>query len=420
MFFKGLFVILLPWLIVFSARIFGPVTFGSLSGSVLIFVATCLIVSAMFYAAGYAVVKNKVSRWPEIRPYKPSGGVVFHRVYSAFFFFTLLFALISFYDFLVVKAGVLSEIVAMRESEHLSGPRNSLIGAIGTLLSGAPVLFFALVLSRKNISRVKKYATYGAIFLGFASMFLTGGRNAFFIGLVFVFAYYLFFIKVPVLEGISDAKPHLFGKFILLLVITLGVYYSLNIFFERFEHQGLNSQKALDHLSHDYNVSIAEISCLYTNSLCEKLYPIFVYLIYYGTHALNYIDAYFLIDESPMFLGAYNFSVISRMADITLSINSFEHVRSQLLVVGVYLSLPGSLFLDFGYIGTIVVMAFMSFWFGYFIKNVKSLALYQKMFASYFTVLFIFSPVYSALGMANGFSLIFLMFVTLLLSVRLR
>jgi hypothetical protein len=90
------------------------------------------------------------------------------------------------------------------------------------------------------------------------------------------------------------------------------------------------------------------------NVFIGSIYAAITIFIFYLTHPLNYIDQYFIEGISPILLGAYNFPIPSKIIDIFFSYDISSGVSKELLVPGVYLTLPGSLYVDFGYFGAMM------------------------------------------------------------------
>lgn len=405
----GIIIIFLPWLLVFLIRELGPITYSPLSGEFLWFLLASLATSFLMYSLAYFPIGSQEYGRTLVGAANDDHGIS-KRFFRLLYTCTALFAVLAFYDYLLVKGASLSEIVATRELEHVTGPRNSLIGACVALLSGAPPLLMALLLTRHDAFGHKRMYLYATIFFGFAAMFLSGGRNPFFIGLLFVLGFYWFF----------SPKQRLIFKtwkvWIVALAIILGVAYSMYMFIERSIYVGVVLDSMIDTLSINYGLSIYPF--MPESELLTALYTIMVFLIFYATHALNYISDYFAESYSPMLNGAYTVPQLARLLDLMTGADSFNQSRTSLLVDGAYLTSPGSFYLDFGFLGAVVLSGFLSFVFGRYIARLASLTLLRKMILIYLIIMFIFSPIYCVFGMSNGFSIIFLFVILLLNSFR--
>lgn len=410
-------VILFPWLFVFLARYAGPIQYVPVDIELLVFFFSVIFFTYIAFLFGYASVFTKTlsDNYLYHNTVGEQGDIsrVFRFVRAVVVFIAILYPIISFIDFFLVKGATFSTIIEQRESEHATGPRNSLIGALGALLSGSPPVLFVLLLFKKFKSKWFNYLLYLFVFLGFLSMFLSGGRNAFFISIFFVFFYRLFFIpKKTSFSKKTNLKSFIFGFFLL-----YGLFFSMKMFLDRFEAQGFDVNFMLDYLEREYDILIYRIP--FDGEMFVSLYSVFVYLVFYISHSFTYLNEYFLISYSPYLGGAYNFPQVVRLVDVVLGTDLFSLSRDKVLLVGVYLTLPGSLYLDFGWPGTIVVCSTLAFIYGRLSFNLFYLNLFQKLFFAYLSVVLIFSPVYGLFGMANGFSLIFILFLVFLFSIKL-
>jgi len=406
----GIAIILAPWLTVYVLREFGPLTYRPLSGDFLLFILINIMVSITAYSLGYIPLRSTSSYGAALaieNQYKSTR--IFYFLYAC----TVLFALLSFYDYLIVKGAALSEIVANRELENVTGPRNSVIGAGVALLSGAPPLLIVAMMARGGTVNSKKIPLYIAVFFGFVAMFLSGGRNPFFIGLLLIFSYYWFFMRRR--RRATRAVGHKIWSWVAMAAVLLGVVYSMQLFIERSVYVGVDLDSMLDTLAENYELTIYRFDS--HDSFLSPIYVIAVFLIFYITHALNYINEYFVTSYSPVFYGAYSVPQLARLIDVVIGTDSFNETRAALLVNGAYLTSPGSLYLDFGYLGSIFLGAMLSYLFGRYMARMAKLKLIQRMVLSYLSVAFYFAPIYSVFGISNGFSIIFLLIISSAVSV---
>lgn len=394
--------ILGPWNMTFTMRNFGPLEFENLSLEFLQYLWLFLFVSYISYVFGFLLTK-------ESGVIKAHSATRYSRARQAIFLFAILFPVVAAIDFFIFKGAAITEIVAQREAEHLTGPRNSVIGALVALLSGSPPLAFVLMKESPIKSKVFSNAAYFVIALGFASMFLSGGRNAFFISILFIIVYNFFFVK-----GERDSFKR---KLTFLTFFFFFFFFSMKMFVDRFEEQGFDVSFMLDYLSSEYGIDVVRIDT--QNSFFIAAYSIYVYLTFYITHSLSYLNDYFALSYSPMLSGSYNFPILARVFDLVFGSSGFELGRESMLVEGVYLTMPGSFYLDFGYGASILFMGLFSFCFGYLVRNLGNLVVYQKLVMSFMAVCLVFSPIYSVIGMANGFSVICMLCIVLLCYVRI-
>ncbi len=407
-----------PWCFVFVVRFFGPITYPQVSMELLFFLVICVAIKYFAFCLGFFLLSTFNQSVVQVS--NLSGrcsnemGSVFPRVRLMVLCLAVTYLLVSLFDFFFVKGAALSMIVEQREAEHLTGPRNSLIGAIGALLSGGPPMLLAIMIFSRFQSFPLNFSVYIVIALGFASMFLSGGRNAFFISAAFVFFCYVFFSAYSAKMLIKPSVTRFFA----LLFFLYCMYFSMRMFLDRFEAQGFEIGFMLQYLELEYGVKVFRFD--YDGALFVAAYSALVYLSFYITHAFTYLNDYFVAAYSPYMGGGYNFPQLARLIDVAFGSNFFEGGRERMLLVGVYLTLPGSLYLDFGVVGSLVFSSLIGLCCGYLARNLARLALYQKLWLAYIAVALVFSPIYSIFGMANGFSMIFILILVVLFSMKVR
>ncbi|MDE1319348.1 MULTISPECIES: O-antigen polymerase [Vibrio] len=407
----GTVVILFPWLIVTLMRVFGPVTHVIVSVDLIIYLMCFVLITYASYFVGFFSINKKSKLLKVGGKLGASTGLVI-QIRNLFFILLTIYVILAYIDFLIIKNGSFSGIVEQRESEHLSGPRNSIIGLLIFFLSGTPPIFASILFYTKCENRKAKLFYYTLVFLGFAAMFLSGGRNAFFISTIYCLSFIMVYKVRNKNNGINLKKLCVF------ITIFIGVLYSLSMFLTRFEVQGLDVHIMLDYLEREYNLLIYRIPGLPIE--LQPIYSVFVYLSFYVTHPFTYLNDYFELAYSPYLMGGYNFYIIVRMIDVLFGTQFYQTGSELILQSGVYLTFPGTLFLDFGYIGGLLVGALFGFSYGFLTRRLGSSVISSKLWFAFITVIMIFSPIYSVIGMANGWSLLFLITCTTFLSLRVR
>lgn len=400
---KGFLVILAPWIVVMALREFGPIKYPSTSDSLNLFLSLSILFQIVFYVLGYFISSYAFS----IPKYFNQARFEFEkrRACNLFFFLSVVYIFLALIDFFIIKGAGLGELVELREKENIDGPRNSVIGLLNALLSAAPALLAVSIASGVPISRHRLFAFVVALFVGVGCTFLSGGRNSFFLSVGFVISY-LMISKPGQLQSIKSLIPRKLAYFILMMLIVF-VIYSFAIFLKRFELKGMTPLDMLSHINNNY---IGEIAMPQTdNEFFVSCYVAFSIFIYYLTHPLSYLDRYFQIAANVVFYGAYNFTVPFRVLDLLFGSTYFDDVKNE--TIGVYLTLPGSLFIDFSYIGSFFGIAMIGFVFGFFYPRREFLYLRSQLVAAFVLLIILFSPFYSAFSLGNGFSLWVLIFL---------
>jgi hypothetical protein len=414
---RGFFFITFSWLAVVFMRVFGPITYSSIGDDFLFFIFYFLFVSMASYTLGFFISYKAQHKIRTSLVESHSISSVFNGIYLVIIYLAILYTVFAFYDFFYLKGGHLGQLNEMREAGNIAGGRGSIIGAIVALLSATPAMLLVLILTKGSFKTVNKIKLLVVIALGFGATFLSGGRNPFFIGLLFTLSYYWLFLRSEKLA--VKQKKIGFEFYIFLLIVVLSISFSMNIFIERAALRGASPEGMVIYLAAYENI-VQIYSYRSSSIILTSLYSIFVYLTYYITHALNFANDYFSVPFEYRAMGAYSFPQITRLVDGIIGTNFFGEVRDILLVNGAYLTLPGSLYIDFGFLGTMIISFIMGFWFGYFMRNIANLSLYQKVITAYFLILYLLAPMYLVLGMGSGFSMLFLIVVIVIMSIRLR
>ena len=398
---KEISLIIIPWLCVAIMRLFGPISFKELSEKFIIFIIAFGVVNVIGYLIGRFV------RVRSLRAKKVHFVQLKDRNSGNFFIFlvALVYIALMVMDFFLNKGGTLTTITEVRESDNITGGRMSIIGGIMALTSAAPYILLCMTsYSRQNGSALRSNLPFVVAMLGIAIGFLSGGRNSFLIGII-VFGFQSLYMRR------YNNQPKIINdkRFGLRIVLAASILFSFYIFLERETQQGASIRDVLSIFSFKWNVTVANLSA--DSTLIQGIYAIMVMAIFYATHALTYIDQYFTQDVSPLLFGAYNFPIMAKIIDFIYGGGVFTGVANSLIVAGVYITLPGSLYMDFGYIGAIVFGLILSILTGH-LNNSKVVTSFRRMqLLSVLSAIWILSPIYSVFAMANGFSYIFLLIV---------
>ncbi len=401
---------LLPWAVVGSLRVLGPVGLKPLEMEIIGYLSA--FIAIMFCC--YSITFLMVGRTTSVAPCQSDVSHTFLICRRIILLAAVMFPLISGFDFFIVKGASLSEIVALREKEYMSGPRGSLIGALGTLLAAAPPMAFVVYLIYPSSQWFKRLIMWSVIILGFGSLFLSGGRNGFFISVGFIMMFVFIFVTKAELKK-------LVSPFILRIIYVsaiLGFFYSMKIFVDRFAVQDLEPEIMIYFLRTEYGVDVVDLDN--ASELYLSIYSAWIYLVYYMVHAVTYFEHYLINDVSPQLMGVYNFSIVARLIDVVAGSDLVASGVNSLLVKGVYLTLPGSLFIDFGFMGSLFVAALLGVVYGWLAAQLLNLKFFEKMWLVYLCTIMLFSPFYSVVGIANGFSFLFLLILIVIFSFRLK
>lgn len=303
----------------------------------------------------------------------------------------------------VLDAGV----TVARYAAMESGPRNSLLGALSYFLSGAPPILACFLLTRRARGERKEIIPWLLVLGGFSASFLSGGRNAFVIGAIFILFYALL---VRIKQGRTEAPKKLKIPRWLKLCVGFGVVYVVYLFVERAEIRGVDMAGAMQLLSENYGVKVYSPSWL--SGFFLEAYYCLVYLVFYLTHAPTYVSQYLEVSYSPMLSGSYGFSILFRIMEVVFGSGSLLDPADELLVSGAYLTLPGTLYVDFGWFGVVFGGLFLSVVTVYIVSlALKSVPGKGLMCASLCLTIIALSPLFSAIAVGNGLPILFLLFL---------
>jgi oligosaccharide repeat unit polymerase len=385
-----------PWLTIFLLRGSSFIGFEPLSTELLIFLGIFILLSVISFSLGVFCARSVHPKLTRLQSRASYTDLYFLAVMAGIFICT------SAYDFFLIKGGTLSTIVTIRELEHLSGPRMSLIGGLITLTSAAPFALLSYLMF--CIETGKKVAINYFLIIalcGISSSFLTGGRNSFVIGMtVITVQYVLTREKLPVF------RLDRYQRWTLFLFLTFFIFYSQNLFLAREIYQGVDIASVLEYFAKKNGIMVKDFQSGF--QLIDAIYSSIIIFIYYLTHSLGFLDKYFTSNLSPLFNGGYSFHVLTRALGVVFATGYDSNIQTGLLVQGVYLSMPGSFYVDFGYFGSLLVASVFGLVSGvlYGWRNHLRFALKLllcSLLASYFL-----SPLYFAFGIANGFSFVFI------------
>lgn len=410
--------LILPWLLVFILREFGPIGFRSVPIQVYVIIALFLFFCA-FGAYGYLGLR--------VRKQLPISQItVFRDNTNPIYMFTLmsLFFLIALSIDSIVNRGVLSAGVSgARMEAQMVGTRGSLLGALHTFLSGAPVVLACLLIwdSQRKRPVTHSLKIWFLVFLSISAFFLTGGRNPFFIAIGYIFCFYcitrlLLGLKIINFSGFSAKK--LIKLIFIIMLLSLGLLYSLYLFSTRFAFFGESLDMAVARLVVEQSVDVVIFD---VNELLDQFIAVLIFFVYYMSHSLIFFGQYFEYNISPNFMGSYSFGLFAMIFDKLVGTSLFNDTQMGLLQSGVYLSLTGSLFVDFGIIGLLICGIIIGTFAGWLIRVAASKKRIEDvLLLSYIFLLLLFAPVYSITNISQGPVLLIMLIAMKIMSYRIR
>ena len=281
-----------------------------------------------------------------------------NRVYfNHLVFFTAISVSLPIIDFVILGDVLTVGIVENREQQTLQGRRGSLIGMFNIIFGGMPVLLasFLIIESRNTLGTYRTRLGWIFASLGILTYALSGGRNGIFISLVILaIVKYLSRKRKPELKRKSIRK--MFYS-VALLVMVLGFF--ISIFIERSEVSGIDLTTSLFNLVDDFGADI-EIRDFDSNFL-NTTYAVLSLLLFYFNHSFAVLSAYFDTAFQEMTYGVLTFPLFYMFFDTFFGTSFYLDAVDKLILNGVYLSMVGYLYIDFGEIGLFFFACILGF-----------------------------------------------------------
>jgi len=322
-------------------------------------------------------------------------------IYGIFFYLSIIV-----YDFLIKGAVLEYGITVYREMLTLEGRRNSMLGFLNIFFSGMPIIGASLVLlyDKTEIGNKKFYILAFFSYLGIFSFFLSGGRNLFVISLLILFFVYL--LKDDKFK--INIKNNFLYKIIFLVIILIGIFYVLYLFIERAELRNLTVLDTALNLEKDFGVTI--IISPFDNQLISSFYYILVMLCFYLTHSFSLFSEYLFEGFSNYTYGVNTFPMVTMLIDKLFETTIYSDGINKLLLNGVYLSMIGRFYIDFGTFGVFILaflLGIISVW--GLSKSKNRNILFVVFSATILTSIFLM-PMYNILS-GTGFSIVLSLFI---------
>lgn len=320
---------------------------------------------------------------------------------------SILYVVVSMVDLIVYQEVFTYGISATWKSATDAGARNSLQGAVGLVLAGAPTLLVSLVIFNDGTwgdRRILGGLSIALFCLSLACMFAFSARNSVAISVAYVFlvaVLRLGFRGLPI-RSVLRSMPKAVVAFAILVAIVAFVII-LWLFVERAIVTKGTVDSAIQHFLVDYRARLKVD--LPDNEALKPIFYALMMLEFYITHAAVYFSEYMFTGYCPGGDGAYSFYGAFRVIDFVFGTQFVETAATSMILPGVYLSLPGFLFLDFCGAGALV---------GWLLVGVTVLTVvlffrqrpYLIFITAYLLCMFLFAPFYALPSTGNGFSLL--------------
>ncbi|RYU92895.1 O-antigen polymerase [Emticicia agri] len=237
------------------------------------------------------------------------------------------------------------------ESYEVGG---NIYGIISNILFGFPVLCGILLLAYKSIiSSLLKILLLAGFLGGIIASFMTGGR-------FMAFTFILFYIYGEIIRPKGEKKTNLRRKIIIIVFLLGFIWISSIIFLDRMNNRDVSDVVYLLPLCYpkDFTIYILKIQ--------PNLTSLYIYFEYYLAHGINQLDIA-LNAPYPLrapYLGAYSFKTVALVLNkIGFNLITSTDIVNDIVNPGVYFTEIGALYIDFGYILSILFTFVFSFTF---------------------------------------------------------
>lgn len=308
----------------------------------------------------------------------------------------------------VIDGTVLSDgITASRYARIASGGEVDAFGVLDSMTSGAPGVFGAVYLDR--LMSGKRRVWYADVLLpvSFFALFLSGGRNGFALNTIFLLSFAL--LRGDVLRVVRQSLPSAVRnmKRRTKYLILAGCAYSMSVFLTRVDVRG--DRSFFDRLYSIENNFDLQLQALRESGMTVSVGPFLVTdLYFYLTSAFHHIGRYFQDSEVLFTNGGYTFYPFFRIVDVVAGTNLSGEVFDRLLVEGVFYTLPGSLYIDFGLVGTAVASVIWTALAIVVVGRARAHGGASMLLASYMLLTLVVSGLFSAFAISGGPSLLVL------------
>ncbi len=331
-------------------------------------------------------------------------------------FFTGLYLVFVFYDFFVIGDVLNAGITETREVRTLEGPRGSIIGLLVVLFTGAPLLLLISLLAYTYSQKEKNPYIYKIQFLlsiiGLLSYFLSGGRNNFAIAMVIIFLILLILKKIRRAGLPSKKTKKYLSKGLIFGVLLVSFLFMLYIFIDRANYQGITIYSYVLRMEREFSINVTHFD--FQADIVREFYYAFIVFLFYLNHPIMLVSQYFDASFSSLTYGALSFPLPTMFYDLVFGTTVFSNALDSLMLKGVYLSMPGFIFIDFGFLGVVLFGFLLGFCVPFFLKKSQTqnynVNYYSLVLASIFLCTIILAPMYNILS-SFGFSLLLMLLI---------
>ena len=322
------------------------------------------------------------------------------------FWLALIYLAVVITDF-VILGGVLEQgVTEFREMQTVSGRRGSMLGFLNVLLAGFPVLLVCYLLMSKKRGVFTNIAWLVAL-AGLGSYFLSGGRNQFAVSCVVI----VLLIYIDNFLGYSRIKKFtILQKFLSFILLSISFFFMMYIFSERANLRDHDLLESALNLKYHFGVEFEENA--FESNRLNDLYLVGLNLLFYANHSMSVLSEYFVDDiYAGIGNGSNTFPLFIMALDSFFGTTLYSEGVSRLILNGVYLSMPGRVYLDYGWYGVGMLGYLLGFIMNFLMNIIRRLRITggdDRMLLSLLSVLaasVMLSPVYSIIS-GSGLSIV--------------
>lgn len=287
---------------------------------------------------------------------------------------------------------------------------------LARILSGfSPIAALIAILRIEQFNMRSLLIVLFSLIVQFFSDTLSGGRNLTFMTLVL--------LGMAILLRLIQGKiviPKRFKSLITIqyLIVFSFVGYALFIFIDREQTRGRNLLESYINIESSWLLTISPQVTSFAESegLISVLIFALVYLSVYITHSLSELNL--LLSQSPepgLFYGFNSLYLLTIFLEKMgfISENFIVEIQNSLARSGVYLSMLGTWYVDFGYILSLFMFLGFGLVTGFIWKLFKlTKKLYLEMICSYILLTLAISPFYFSLSTGNGLQTLFALIIS--------
>ncbi|TAF31905.1 MAG: hypothetical protein EAZ67_10970 [Cytophagales bacterium] len=306
----------------------------------------------------------------------------------------------NFYNVDGVLLEMFSQVRISKQNDSSYQLGENFYGVISNILYGFPVLaIFLHTYCRTFLDKKRRILLILCYILGLFISFTGGGR---FTAFAFIFMYY-FLRKIYLHRVMGSTINRTKYKFkgILSILFIVGIFYIFGqVFIVRLgSTDALMNYLDLQNFNHPKDFAKTLVEVLPSFSVLIQVLMLFDYYITHSIDQLNYLLTYPYPSQGP-YWGAYQFSAFALLFNkLGFEFKTIPMIDSEIVNPGVYFSMIGGVYLDYGYLGicwfTFIIGVLTAISFTNYLRNRN---LISAFWSCIFLVIISISPIISMIG----------------------